>query len=63
MSGFLSGDPAMAAVVLWASGQFDTSQIAALLSVREDAVYRTLHDVRDTAAAKDGKRDGMARPA
>ena len=61
MSGFLSGDKAMAAVVLWGSGLFDTGQIADLLNVREDAVYRTLHDVRDTAAAKDGKRSAMVR--
>jgi hypothetical protein len=49
-SGFLTGDAALAAIVLWASGRFDTAAIAAVLHVREDAVYRTLH------AAKDGAR-------
>ncbi len=52
MSGYLTGDKAMAAVVLWASGYFDTKAIADLLTVREDAVYRTLHDARDTAAGR-----------
>jgi len=39
----------MAVIVLWSSGQFDTAEIAALLHVREDAVYRTLHTARDGA--------------
>lgn len=42
----------MAAVVLWGSGMFDTSDIAALLAVREDAVCRTLHMARDAAREK-----------
>lgn len=50
---FLTGDQAMAAIVLWASGQFDTAAIAALLSVREDAVWRTLHETRDVARQRD----------
>lgn len=48
-AGFLMDDQALAAVVLWASGQFDTADIATLLRVREDAVYRTLHVARDGA--------------
>lgn len=46
-AGFLTGDPALAAIVL--GGQFDTAAIAAVLSVREDAVYRTIHEARDHA--------------
>lgn len=48
-AGYIVGDKAMAAVVLWASGLFDTMAIAELLAVREDAVWRTLHETRDTA--------------
>jgi len=48
-SGFLTDDVAMAAIVLWASGRFDTLTIAQLLSVREDAVCRTLRMARDGA--------------
>lgn len=48
-SGFLVDDVAMAAVVLWHSGCFDTMQIAALLHVREDAVCRTIHLARNDA--------------
>lgn len=47
--GYLTGDRALAAIVLWHSGQFDTAAIASLLSAREDAVWRTLHATRDTA--------------
>ncbi len=50
-SGFLSGDTALAAIVLWASGHFDTLDIATVLGVREDAVYRTLHLARSGAIA------------
>lgn len=49
MAGFLYGDAAMAAIVLWSSGRFDTAQIAQLLNVEEDAVYRTLHMAKDGA--------------
>lgn len=48
----LSGDIGLAAIVLWASGQFDTSSIADVLNVREDAVSRTLHMSR---SLNDGK--------
>lgn len=46
-SGFLLDDQAAAALVLWASGMFDTQDIARLLAVREDAVWRTIHMARD----------------
>lgn len=38
----------------WVSGQFSTKEIADLLSVREDAVWRTLYMARDTAR-KEGR--------
>lgn len=56
-SGFLTGDTAMAAVVLWGSGQFDTHSIATVLAVREDAVCRTLAMARD-GARQDARRAG-----
>lgn len=40
----------MAAIVLWGSGQFDTKSISDVLGCREDAVQRTLHFARDSAA-------------
>jgi hypothetical protein len=49
VSGFLVDDQALAAIVLWASGRFDTAAIAEVLKVREDAVCRTLHMARDGA--------------
>lgn len=52
-SGFLTGEKALAALVLWASGQFDTAMIAAVLEVREDAVYRTLHLAKDAATIRE----------
>ncbi|GAB5505804.1 MAG: hypothetical protein Rhirs2KO_09670 [Rhizobiaceae bacterium] len=47
--GFLIDDQAVAALVLWGSGRFDTADIARLLAVREDAVCRTLHMAKDGA--------------
>ncbi|TPM39355.1 hypothetical protein FJ951_26980 [Mesorhizobium sp. B2-2-3] len=47
---YLRDAQAHAAIVLWASGQFDTKDIADALRCREDAVYRTL------ALAKEGAR-------
>ncbi len=47
-AGYLTDNKARAAIVLWASGQFDTLSIAELLDVREDAVCRTLRMARDT---------------
>lgn len=49
--GFLIDTQAIAAIVLWSSGQFDTHEIAELLSVSEDAVCRTLALARDSARA------------
>lgn len=65
-TGFLVDDQAAAAIVLWASGRFDTTDIARLLSVREDAVYRTLHMARDAAADRQPatvRRPGRSEPA
>lgn len=53
--GFLQDGQALAAIILWSSGQFDTASIAEVLNVGEDAVYRTLHMARDGARA-DGRR-------
>jgi hypothetical protein len=39
----------VAAIVLWASGRFDTHDIATVLAVREDAVCRTLALARNDA--------------
>ena len=55
-SGYLVDEQARAAIVLWASGQFDTKEIADVLGVREDAVCRTLRLARDAALL-----DGRAR--
>lgn len=50
-------EQAIAAIVLWASGRFDTGDIATLLGVREDAVWRTLHLARE-GARQDVANDG-----
>ncbi|TIX20441.1 MAG: hypothetical protein E5V35_32675 [Mesorhizobium sp.] len=55
--GWLTGSSAMAAVVLWASGKFDTNDIAHVLAVREDAVCRTLVMARD-GARQDARAEG-----
>lgn len=55
--GWLTGTGAMAAIVLWASGKFDTQDIATVLAVREDAVCRTLAMARD-GARLDARADG-----
>lgn len=52
----LSGNAGLAAIVLWASGQFDTKSIADVLDVREDAVSRTLHMSRSL-------NDGRLQPS
>lgn len=41
--------PALAAIILWRSGQFDTYDIATVLEVPEDAVCRTIHAARHVA--------------
>lgn len=54
---YLMDEQAIAAVVLWVSGRFDTSAIATLLGVREDAVWRTLQLARE-GARQDVANDG-----
>ncbi|QKV20272.1 hypothetical protein [Oricola thermophila] len=56
-TGYLTGNHAVAAIVLWAGGQFNTKEIADLLNVREDAVCRTLHLAKEGARA-DARRRG-----
>ncbi len=46
MSGRMDDRQALAAIILWNSGHFDTLDIAMVLSVGEDAVCRTLHAAR-----------------
>lgn len=53
---YLTDNRAIAACVLWASGQFSTKEIADLLHEREDAVCRTLHMAKEGARA-DALRD------
>ncbi|TGV61101.1 hypothetical protein EN784_01490 [bacterium M00.F.Ca.ET.141.01.1.1] len=48
---YLRDEQALAAIVLWGSGQFDTADIARSLQCREDAVYRTLQMAKDGARA------------
>ena len=60
---FLVDSQAIAACVLWASGQFSTKEIADLLHVREDAVYRTLHMAKEGARADALRERQNGRPA
>lgn len=46
MAGKVTDSQALAAIILWNSGHFDTLDIADVLDVPEDAVYRTLHAAR-----------------
>lgn len=46
MSGKMDELQALAAVILWKSGHFDTFDPAAVLGVGEDAVCRTLQAAR-----------------
>ncbi|WP_283196590.1 hypothetical protein [Rhizobium sp. BT04] len=56
MSGRMDDRQALAAIVLWNSGHFDTADIGELLKVGEDAVCRTLHAARTiVAGAADGR--------
>lgn len=50
MSGLLDERQALAAIVLWHSGHFDTLDISQVLSLKEDAVCRTLSAARFIAA-------------
>jgi hypothetical protein len=47
MSGKLTDVQALASIILWNSGHFDTHEIGQVLHVGEDAVCRTLHAARD----------------
>ncbi|MQX94802.1 hypothetical protein [Sinorhizobium medicae] len=49
MSGKMDELQALAAVILWKSGHFDTFDLAAVLGVGEDAVCRTLQAARHVA--------------
>jgi hypothetical protein len=46
MGGRIEGVKAMAAIVLWNSGHFDTKDIGDLLKLKEDQIVRTLHAAR-----------------
>lgn len=46
MSGKMDELQALAAVILWKSGHFDTFDLASVLGVGEDAVCRTLQAAR-----------------
>ncbi|APO74250.1 hypothetical protein AM571_CH01415 [Rhizobium etli 8C-3] len=52
MSGAIDERQALAAIILWNSGHFDTFDISKLLDVKEDAVCRTLHAARHIAGAR-----------
>lgn len=49
MSGKMDAMQALAAIVLWNSGHFDTKDISDVLRCGEDAVCRTLHAARHIA--------------
>lgn len=49
MSGKMDDQKALAAIILWNSGHFDTADIGAVLNCGEDAVCRTLHAARHIA--------------
>lgn len=46
MGGAVDAAQAVAAIVLWNSGHFDTKDIADLLDLNEDQIVRTLHAAR-----------------
>lgn len=52
MSGPLDERQALASIVLWNSGHFDTKDIADIMQVKEDAVWRTLHAARDVQGGR-----------
>ncbi|WP_260695550.1 hypothetical protein [Rhizobium leguminosarum] len=58
MSGTLDEGQALAALVLWKSGHFDSFDIGRLLAVGEDAVCRTLQAARHIARGG-GAEGGM----
>lgn len=49
MGGRVEGNQALAAIVLWNSGHFDTKEIGDLLKLKEDQIVRTLHAARSVA--------------
>lgn len=49
MAGPVRPVQALACIILWNSGHFDTQEIADVINVKEDAVYRTLHAARAIA--------------
>lgn len=52
MGGQIKGGQAIAAIVLWNSGHFDTKDIADLLGLKEDQFVRTLHAARSVAKGR-----------
>lgn len=52
MGGQIESSQALAAIVLWNSGHFDTKDIADLLRLKEDQIVRTLHAARSVAKGR-----------
>jgi hypothetical protein len=52
MAGAIGEHQALAAIVLWNSGHFDTVDIGKLLDLKEDAIVRTLHAARHVIGGK-----------
>lgn len=52
MGGRIEGSQALAAIVLWSSGHFDTKDIADVLRLKEDQIVRTLHAARSVAKGR-----------
>lgn len=52
MGGAINGNQALAAIVLWNSGHFDTQDIADVLRLKEDQIVRTLHAARSVAKGR-----------
>ncbi len=46
MAGSIEPQQALATIILWNSGHFDTLDIAQVLGLAEDAICRTLHAAR-----------------
>lgn len=52
MGGQIECSQALAAIVLWNSGHFDTKDIADVLRLKEDQIVRTLHAARSVAKGR-----------
>lgn len=52
ISGPMEAQKALAAIILWSSGNFDTYDLGQVLDVPEDAVCRTLHAARDVGRGR-----------